>query len=188
MKKPLIIVGLCILGLFFASFDFQNSNAGVIQYLKKIEGYIGFPLSNLETELGVPDDKTSDSSVFVYHVKNKEGDITGYRLFGIKEQEISCYSEKNIVAEEQAMSLYQRVADFMGESEHAASIVSAKSTPDIFSDNHRVTRHRDHTWEVDMLLRNSRSNILFIVYAHENRSCYQELVKEVEQIDKKLRM
>lgn len=187
-KKPLIIVGLCILGLFFASFDFRNSSAGVIQYLKQVEGYIGDPPSFVEAELGSPDDKTSDTNVLVYYVQDKSGDISGYRLFGIWGEEIGCYTEKNVIAEEEVISLYQRVVDFMGESGRNVSLVSGYASSHGFSDNHRLSRRLDNMWEVDMQLRNLESTILFFVYHHENRSCHQELLIEAQRLDESLEL
>ena len=186
MKKPLIIVGLCILGLFFASFDFQNSNAGVTQYLKKVEGFIGEPFSYVQTELGEPDFQTSDSNVLIYYVKDKSGEITGYRQFGNWEGEVGCYSERNTVPEEQVMSLYQQVIAHMREGGSTVDKVSMSGSPYDFTDNHRISRRLDTMWEVDMRLQYLDSNINYYVYERDKRACHLELLIEAKRIEDKL--
>ena len=186
MKKPLIIVGLCILGLFFASFDFKNSDAGVFHYLETTEGYIGEPFNKVEQNLGKPDQKNSDSSVHTYIVKDKNEEITGYRLFGDWQGEVGCYTEQNVVEEGRVISLYQLVVQHMGEEGRTIGQVSSQRDSFDFTDNHQVARRLDTMWEVDMSLDGENSYVTFFIYDEEKHGCHQELLIEAKRIEERL--
>lgn len=184
-KQVLIIVGLCILGIFFASFDFRNSDAGVQLYLQRVESYIGASLPEIETDLGSPDSETSDALV-TYYITDKSGEITGFRQFGYREGVVGCFSERNVIDELEAMSLYQRVLGFMREDIRTVGMVSMPEHVYDFTDNHRLSRRLDNMWEVDMLLRDRDSQISLFVYDHDKRACHLELLAEASKIEERL--
>ena len=187
MRKPILsIVGLCVLGIFFASFDFRNSDAGVQLYLQRVESYIGSSFSDIESDLGVPDFETSDALVRTYYIKDKSGDVMGYRQFGDWGGVIGCFSERNVIDEPQAMSLYQLVLEFMREDKRTVGMVSMSESPYDFTENHRLSRRLDNMWEVDMLLRNRDSQISLSVYDHDKRACYLELLIEAARVEEEL--
>ena len=185
-KQVLIIVGLCVLGIFFASFDFRNSDAGVQLYLQRVESYIGASFSDIESDLGSPDLETSDALVRTYYIKDKSGEITGYRQFGYWGDVIGCFSERNVIDEPQVMSLYERVLGFMREDQRTVGLVSMSENPYDFTENHRLSRRLDNMWEVDMLLRDRDSQISLYVYDHDKRACHLELLIEANRIEERL--
>lgn len=189
-NRFLIIIGLCVLGIFAASLDFNNKEAAVRLYLQHIEGHINEPFRSIEEDFGPPDYQAESGVVWTYFVRERAKDggevITGYRQFGRWEDEIGCYNERNFTSDENAISLYQQVLKYMEEEgRHMGQVSIEEPLPD-FSENHRLSRRMDNMWEVDASFLASNSNITLFVYDHQKRGCHMELLDEAKRVEGKL--